>query len=215
MRKFLDWLPNIWGAFQILFPGVAGAMTAWLAHFDQPLYLVIFYGSGVFAFCGLGLYAINRYFRENALFEHLRLDRTEPLLLEPNLESNSVSIMLKCTLENSSDRIMYSRLKRVDTHLQTRVNPAAELKDDVFLLPPKSKQPFQTAAIPNIQLGGRPIEGRLAVEVLYGPKPDKLRYMMTYELAPTLEIANMTEKGAQIIFVAPIVKYKHERVWVL
>jgi hypothetical protein len=200
---------DLWNALLWMFPPLGAAVTAWRAYVEmQPWHLIIFYSTGVFAFCAFALYAVSRFTRENTLYERLRLQRSEPLFVEPNKTANTISIMFKCTLLNASDRVMYFRLKRASVILQDKANSKAETKEMVCVLPPRADQAFQIAAVPKVDIG-QPIAGKMEVEVLYGPRSDHLRYAMTYETTPTIEIKSMTDEKAQISYVAPVTKYDH------
>lgn len=45
----------------------------------------------------------------------------------------------------------------------------------------------------------------------YGPEKDNLPYVLIYEIEPRIEIRNLTEKNAEILFTGPLKKYIHKR----
>lgn len=54
--------------------------------------------------------------------------------------------------------------------------------------------------------------GRILPLISYGPSPENLRYLLTYEIEPRLEIRNLTATNAQILFTGPVSRYRHKRV---
>jgi hypothetical protein len=90
------------------------------------------------------------------------------------------------------------------------VHPDPSLLNDVVIVPAFSEFSITTAAVPSLDVSEE-IKGKLEVELLYGPKPDDLRYVLEYELEPRVDIRELTAKNAQILFTVPVKKYRHKK----
>lgn len=193
-------------------PSFGGVVTAWLAALGGlPAYLVAFYAFGAICFCVLSVAGAHYVIQYQAVFGRLRYVGTEPLFVNPNPAQNTIGIMFKCKLMNMSQtRSIYVALRRGDAALQGRTNPDPVLKDEVVIVPPFSDFAINIAAVPDINVG-QEIRGKLEVEIAYGPSPENLRHLLTYEIEPRLEIRNLTETNAQILFTGPIRRYRHKR----
>jgi hypothetical protein len=133
-------------------------------------------------------------------------------MVHPNPSNNTVGVVFKSNLQNMSvTRSMYVSLQRADARLQGRVHPNPEHRDEVIIVPATSEFALSSAAVPDIDVS-KEITGRLEVVIHYGPSPDDLRYVLEYEIEPRLDIRELTEKGAQLLFTGPLKKYRHRRL---
>lgn len=215
LRRVLRWLPratDLLNAVQWLFPPVGALAIFLLASVqDVPPYLIVFYS--IIGICSITLTIAGVHYvvRHRAVFERLRYVRTEPVFVNPIPVQNTVGIMFKCYLMNMSQtQSMYVALRRADVRLQGRTNPDPVLKNEQVIVPPLSDFAFSVAAVPNVDVS-REIKGKLEVEIEYGPRPNDLPYILTYEFEPTIQIDHLTEKGAQIIITGPLKRYQHKR----
>ncbi len=215
LKSFTTWLSQatgLWRVLELLFPSLGGFMTGWLAALGGvPAHLVLFYSLGAVCFCALSVACVHYVIRYRAIYERLRYAGTEPLFVNPNPTANTIGIMFKCKLMNMSQTCsMYIELRRCDARLQGRTNTDPVLKDTIVIVPPFSDFAINTAAVPDINVS-QEIKGKLEIEIAYGPSPDDLRYLLAYELEPRLDISNLTDKNAQILFTGPLKKYQHKR----
>lgn len=215
IRNFFRWGPraaDIWNVLQWLFPPLGAIVTGLQASLEGAAWhLIFFYSAIVFCLILVAIAAGHYVARHRAVFERLRYVRTEPIIVEPRLTQNTIGIIFKCTLMNMSQtRSIYIALRRGDARLQGRTNPDPVLKDEVVIVPPFSDFAINIAAVPNVDVS-QEIKGKLEVEVAYGPTPDDLRFVLAYECEPRLEIKNLTDKDAQLVFTGPLRKYQHKR----
>jgi hypothetical protein len=217
-RKFFrGWFKTVWDIASFLLPllppGVGG-ITGYLAHYwdKAPLYVVVFYSIGAFGFCALGLAALQYFIRHRTVHERLRYVGTEPIIVRPRPDESMVDVIFKCKLMNmSTTRSIYVALRRGDAHLQGRTNPDPALQDETVIVPPFSDFAITIAPVPNIN-ASQEIKGRLEVEIAYGSSPHNLDHLLAYEIAPMIQIRNLTKEKAEILFVGPVKKYRHKRV---
>jgi hypothetical protein len=130
-------------------------------------------------------------------------------------DSNTISMMFKCILTNASEtKTIYLQVRRGQAFLQGKANPDPKLNAQVVALLPKTELSVQIAAVHNIDLGAA-ASGVMEVEVLYGPRRDKLKYLLSYETAPVLTFGPVEEATQRIpiTFVAPVRKYEHGMAW--
>jgi hypothetical protein len=150
--------------------------------------------------------------KRRAIFERLRYVRTEPLIVNPNRGANTLGIMFKCLVMNMSQtRTIYIAVRRADASLQGRTNPDPILKDQSVIVPPCGEFAVTAAAVPDMDVS-KEIKGKLEVEIAYGGAPDDLRYLLSYVLEPRIDIKNLTDTAAQILFTGPLIKYEHKKV---
>jgi hypothetical protein len=215
-KKISGWVWRAWDFALFLLPYLlppgAGGVAATLALAEGvPAYLVFLYALAAFCLCAFALASVFYVIRHRGVFERLRYARTEPLFVHPNPDKGTVGVIFKCNLQNMSlSRSMYISLRRADAQLQGKVNSEPTLFQDVIIVPAFSEVAITTAAVPEIDVL-KEIKGKLELEILYGPTPDDLRYILSYVIQPTIEIRELTEKGAQVFVAAPLRKYEHRR----
>jgi hypothetical protein len=215
-KKITGWLGRAWDFSlfalpYVLPPGASGVMAKFAIAADRPAYEVFLLALGAFGICSLALASIYYVIRHRSVFERLRYARTEPIIVNPDPQAGSIGVMFKAHLQNMSlTRSMYVSVNRADASLQGRVHPEPTLLNDVMIVPAFSEFAVSTAAVPDVDVS-KEIKGKLEFEILYGPSPDNLCYMLSYQLDPRIDIKALTETNAQIIFSAPVKKYRHRR----
>jgi hypothetical protein len=216
-KKISGWLWRVWDfilfAIPFVLPPGAGGMTAYSAWLEnEPSHLILLYSLAAFCLCAVAIAAVHYVIRHRVLFERLRYARTEPIMVQPDLEKKTVGIFFKCSLQNMSlTRSMYVSVKRADLRLQGRVHPEPTHLDKVIIVPAFSDFSIASAAVPEVDTS-KEIRGRMEVEILYGPSPDDLPYLLEYDIDANIDIRKLTLEGGQLIFAAPVKKYLHRRV---
>ncbi|MFN0218075.1 MAG: hypothetical protein ACKVP4_04575 [Hyphomicrobium sp.] len=79
-----------------------------------------------------------------------------------------------------------------------------------MIVPPLGEFALNSPGVPNLDASNE-LKGKFEIEIAYGPSRDNLKYLLTYELYPSLVVHKVTESAAQFTFAGPLRKHQHKR----
>ena len=191
---------------------VANTAVAFISRIE--LHWVIMSGIGTAAFAVTLLYFVIRIYRENTIFQNMRVHRTEIIGAYINSQTQTMQLVFKAFFRNTGFRSLYFKVVRVHLALQGRTNPDPQLNDRISLLQAQNEASFQFAGIDGLDITN-PIGGRMEIEILYGSKENDLRYRLSYCTQPSLimPINPVPDENGRGVFTLlnPITKNLHEK----
>ena len=129
---FLSGTQNWWGIIIWLFPSVGAAVSALSAYLlSQPLYMALFYASGVFCFGIVGLSHWSVWSRENTIYGKLKADAFSAFMAKTfdDLVANC-----SCEIQNRSFFDVYYQLEDADLSLAGKTSTSSEIDHAIMLI---------------------------------------------------------------------------------
>jgi hypothetical protein len=197
--------------------GMIAAVNGYLAHAArEDWYLLILVALGTFAICMFIFNQAQIAYRKNAIFQGIAIGNLVPAHIGTKLSDNGdLSLGTMFNIHNNSDRIIYLKAKRVDLVIQNKTNKPQKV-EVVVLVHPKTNALLNVKNIEGIDTN-KNIEGYLETEILYGGKPDDLRYNMTYEASVLVQVEKFGDPEkkneiAKLVILPNIKKVEHEKL---
>jgi hypothetical protein len=133
-------------------------------------------------------------------------------------------LTMNFTLQNNSERNIFFKCLRGDLAIMGIVNQHGTIDATVKLVPARKPHILMFSTFPLIAVpepvsvpGPTPIIGKVELEIAYGPRPDKLPYLLSYLGEPSLGYAIVSQgngKGqpqVQIKIITAVKRYIHKR----
>lgn len=167
---------------------------------------ILFWGSGVFAFLMVGLFQAWTWRQKTTVFEKLRLMEVRVGdILKESEDSEQIGIITQYRFRNASDVPMYFRLTRINVTIDGHVNPRAELNTSIILIQPHDDQMITAAIVPDIDQK-EALAGAAEFSIQYGPKRDRLRYVLEHK--GTLQLGVVPGEEARAVHVTARMRHK-------
>lgn len=177
LGRIFAWFGHIMDAQQVVaavLPSSALALlTSWLAHMaDVPWHLILFYGTGVFAFCMWAAARITELARENSYKHRVLISGIRPVHVIYNKDDKLFMIQIGADIQNGSKWPIYFKMKIYDYLLQNRGNQDAVRIEGQNIIPPNGVVPYLLPLIKDITPGA--LGGSFMAELTFGRKADNL-----------------------------------------
>ena len=178
-----------------LIPSAATIFTAAKAYMSGlPWHLIMFYGSGVFAFVAASIYFLSERQIRSTVKGRIALIGFQVKQIYKVENSYGHVVVPQFNLKSHADKEIYFKIKRMDVSLDGKVNQEKFINPISFLMQPKSDQCVYASGIPNIELKEH-ILGKLDMEILYGSSKEYMPFLWEYR--GTLELIMIPESDKQ------------------
>jgi hypothetical protein len=208
-------LPTAWQG--VVTTGLT-AVTGYFGYLTGGMFYALVGGAIVFACCCAAIYFIVRLSIFMGVFERVSITAVGiqdiGLKEDPNRLTHITMFFL---LKNDSQRLVFYRLRRAHNELAGKVHPSAGVDRSILILQTAAEVPvtlptLEDFALPEESGIGAP-EGRLEVEIEYGPSRDDLCYLIRYVGATALGISyNKGAKKGKFAMGARVLELIHQRL---
>jgi hypothetical protein len=194
-------------------------VTGYFGYQSGGVFFALVGGTIVFACCCAAAYFVLRVARLMSVFERVSIVavgiQDGGFSDEPN--HRVTYLTMNFVLKNDSERLVFYRIRRAHNELSGKVHPGAGVDRNILILQVGASATVGLPTLKDIALPGGDVrtapEGRLEVEIEYGPFVDDLCYLMRYVSQTGLGVVfNKETKSAQLNMAASVQELTHEKV---
>lgn len=183
VRRFILWVLGeiVTWFVEYLWAG-AGAATvmaalSYFAGWNPPL---VFLGSlTAFTVASAGLLFVSRLSRSHAVFRNIAISAVDA----PGSRMQGdvfTHLTLRAHVCNKAERRVFIKIRNTNISVQDNTRTDAVTREETILLYPGQDQTITFATLHDVPIADKMI-GRIEMEVLYGSKMSKLKYLFSYE----------------------------------
>jgi hypothetical protein len=172
----------------VLFPSLGAAVSVWSTYvLNQPWYIILFYGGGVFAFIAVATEKITSLIRYNAIVGKIRIEQFYANFgkLQPNDQKFAANC--SATLHNMSNSDLFYQQEISSLSLDGRSPLSSQIDKVIFPIQSGATTVIHFASIAD--LTAKSMTGSLHFKIIYGKQKDALNH--SYELRADPHVSAM------------------------
>jgi hypothetical protein len=165
-------------------------VSAWSAYLlSQPLYIAMFYASGVFCFGIVGLSKWSVWDRENTIYGKLKASSFSAFIAKI---SDDLVANCACEIENKSLFDIYYQLEEADLALAGKTNISGIVDNAIMIVQSTSSNSISFATIRGLK--PEAMSGRMKLKLKYGKKKEHLNHRFEIIAEPQISVG-LNEEG--------------------
>ena len=121
-------------------------------------------------------------------------------------------LTLQAKLANKGQRRIFCKIVRAYVSVGNVTRQDANIRDEIILIYGNDDSLITFGTLHNVEIVDQRLEGRIDLEILYGPREDRLIYSLSYEGAPAFAMSNTGPNGSpQLNTLTSNLKSEHKR----